>query len=282
MKMTWHVPACTAVLSMGIAGLVLQTAAAQNGPTMEQTVEFINSKIPTETLRWEERWAADTADGQMHTLQLSAVRPLSISQSCHIAVPLRRVGFIYATSLFISDHQDGVFDIDLTTSDPMKLEYKKQANATSPVFAVAIPAKTHHDPLTVSIPVDYPGEMDRENNYFVFGRVQAMDANSVTVLNYETNTPMTFKAPGRMGVGNYETIAVGDYVSVQLSKYKDLSNKQPKPFSISNFNKFADQNIVTLYFKDADSAERVAKALIHASAMCYKVPASQQKKPELF
>jgi hypothetical protein len=266
------------------AGTSAAGGAAGFGVSMEQTVDFINQMIAQNS---DFRYEVHTrVNGEpFHTTEVEKYGRVELSSACHLMVPHHALTFIYPTSgVSIASHDEGLFNVDLTTADPRKIQLTPREDADTPMFHVGFVAVAEKLPLATPLPIDIPSSTLHDGNetYFVDGIVKSLDKKEFTVLSYETNKVLTMELNRKSIQGSVDGFNVGDSVSVQVN-IRDLNKNKITAFTVSQReNKPGSTASINFGFHDKDTAERVSRALIHAMSMCYKAVPEKPKAASIF
>jgi hypothetical protein len=268
-------PAATLAL-FGMLGAQAQTP--DSGPTMSQTVDFINK-------------ALTSRGGDGHTTGLAVIsQDFTLENSCSLV--LRSVDIFTIDAYRNNSLMSGQFisrrSLSLEHSDPLSVSTAKDGEWYEITIGKAVIEARYPDSASLPPPVVLPEE------FVSFGKVQSVsdgDLHIATVygksviLHLQANpkvsqhtdtvdvpasvsditqdSEISFAqtkvqdAPGEKKKGAFthsEQVAVTHLEQV-IVIYKKSSQPRPYPF---------------LSFPDEDTAQRVAKALIHAMVLCNK------------
>ena len=285
------------VLSFVLLGSVLvyaQTAPAPaaaptTGPSMEQTIDFINQTIQQEGVVTKKEVL-----GPAKYFQGKVV----LQSGCHLGMPKERVGYDDDN---ITVSGEGKYIIDLTRLDPRTISfgaseygYLIYAKATYSIQQLDSPLSDDVGKTVAGSRIDFSvqGTVSsvQDDHHFTLTPLSPGPDISFVISDKKTvwmaDMQKANKAQGgEVGEIQDTSFKKGDVLDVSYNA-KDIKKALREATFISIDSKREDndksRDVMLFVAPDHDVAQHVAKAFIHAAALCYQAPAPPPAAPSLF
>jgi hypothetical protein len=249
-----------------------QTPASQTGPSMEQTIAFINDVLARE------------GEGMVFPNMRLVSRNLVLQKDCSV---LSRTTYFQTVppedpSAWRNGEVTGVARLRLDQSDPLTVSIKKVAGLAEVSIEKGVLESEYPTVASSAQPVDLTGSA------VLIGKIQSFVAPELVLLSGDTGKLLRFQVGPTARVfflfdgGSSTGATLNDLVpgAVVYLDQKMIPNADGKghhqlgthlEHTISIYRPpTKPTHVVPFTFSDQETAEHVAKALIHAMVLCHR------------
>jgi hypothetical protein len=239
------------------------------GPTMDQTVGFINESL-------QRQGVFVTKDDTFSVNYLAQSTQLVGACSMDLYMTINKTGLLYA----FKDQSTFHYNLNLGRSDARSVSVEHYASNPDSYFLTVSRAVAERIPL--ENPVAAPSRVGSDD---VGGIVHSIAEGLVTIQTNDDNTLMSYTLTRNTIILGHTTgtessvmavgdIKVGDVVFVTPGRTKNGVTEAKTFISFGNSNSTTPSFHRFFTFTDEDLADRVAKAFIHAMVLCHKPEAA--------